>query len=93
MDRLKSNEIFVFEDNLVRAHGGSAARIALEDFCALWGQEVDLQCQCYAIPTMQDGVETIKPYVDEFIKITKQHNELFFYVTRIGRGTASFSDE
>lgn len=29
------------------------------------GQGVGLQRQSYAIPTMQGGVETIKPYVDE----------------------------
>ena len=30
----------------------------------IWGQGVGLQGQSYAIPTMQGGVETIKPYVD-----------------------------
>lgn len=90
---LKTDEIFVFGSNLAGAHGGGAARIAVEDFGAIWGQGVGLQGQCYAIPTMQGGVETIKPYVDEFIEFAKQHKELFFYVTRIGCGIAGFSDE
>ena len=90
---LKPDEIFVFGSNLVGAHGGGAARIAVEDFGAIWGQGVGLQGQCYAIPTMQGGVETIKPYVDEFIEFAKQHKDLFFYVTRIGCGIAGFSDE
>ena len=90
---LKPDEIFVFGSNLAGAHGGGAARIAVEDFGAIWGQGVGLQGQCYAIPTMQGGVETIKPYVDEFIEFAKQHKELFFYVTRIGCGIAGFSDE
>ena len=90
---LKPDEIFVFGSNLAGAHWGGAARIAVENFGAILGQGVGLQGQCYAIPTMQGGVETIKPYVDEFIEFVKQNKELFFYVTRIGCGIAGFSDE
>lgn len=64
---LKSNEIFVFGSNLAGAHGGGAAQLACNRFGAVWGEGVGLQGQSYAIPTMQGGVETIKPYVDEFI--------------------------
>ena len=49
--------------------------------------------QSYAIPTMQGGVETIRPYVDEFIWFAKQHPELTFLVTRIGCGIAGFTDD
>ncbi len=90
---LKSNEIFVFGSNLAGIHGGGAARLALERFGAVWGQGVGLQGQSYGIPTMQGGVETIKPYVDEFIEFAGIHPELIFYVTRIGCGIAGFSDE
>ena len=41
---------------------------------------------------MQGGVETIAPYVDEFIEFAKEHQELTFYVTRIGCGIAGFRD-
>lgn len=91
--RLEPNEIFVFGSNLAGAHGGGAARIALDFFGAVWGQGVGLQGQSYAIPTMQGGVETIKPYVDEFIRFAKEHPELKFLVTRIGCGIAGFRDE
>lgn len=57
------------------------------------GCGVGLRGQSYAIPTMQGGVETIKPYVDEFIEFAKAHPELFFYVTRIGCGIAGFKDK
>ena len=90
---LKPDEIFVFGSNLAGVHGGGAARIAVEDFGAIWGQGVGLQGQSYAIPTMQGGIDTIKPYVDDFIEFAKQHKELFFYVTRIGCGIAGFLDE
>ena len=88
---LKSNEIFVFGSNLAGAHGGGAARLAYNRFGAIWGQGVGLQGQSYAIPTMQGGVETIKPYVDEFIEFTTNHPEYKFLVTRIGCGIAGFT--
>lgn len=90
---LKTDEVFVFGSNLAGAHGGGAARTAVLKFGAIMGQGVGLQGQSYAIPTMQGGVETIKPYVDEFIEFAKKHPELKFLVTRIGCGIAGFRDE
>ena len=79
---LGENEIFVFGSNLAGAHGGGAALLAYRKFGAIWGQGVGLQGQSYGIPTMQGGVETIAPYVDEFM----------FFVTKIGCGIAGFSE-
>ncbi len=90
---LKENEVFVFGSNLQGIHGGGAARIARECFGAIMGQGVGLQGQSYAIPTMQGGVKTIKPYADEFIKFAQIHTEFHFLVTRIGCGIAGFRDE
>lgn len=89
---LKADEVFVFGSNLHGHHGGGAARVARIKFGAIMGQGVGLQGQSYAIPTMQGGVDTIKPYVDQFIDFAKEHTELFFYVTRIGCGIAGFKD-
>ena len=89
---LQPNEIFVFGSNLSGMHGGGAALIAYRKFGAIWGQGVGLQGQSYGIPTMQGGVETIKPYVDEFIAFAKEHQNLTFLVTRIGCGIAGFTD-
>ena len=41
---------------------------------------------------MQGGVETIAPYVEEFVEFAKHHTELEFLVTRIGCGIAGFDD-
>ena len=90
---LKTNEIFVFGSNLAGAHGGGAARLAYERFGAIWGHGVGLQGQSYAIPTMQGGVETIKPYVDEFIRFAQTRPNLKLYVTQIGCGIAGFKVE
>ena len=89
---LRADEVFVFGSNLAGMHGGGAARLAYERFGAVWGCGVGLQGQSYAIPTMQGGVETIKPYVDEFIDFARSRPDLFFYVTRIGCGIAGFAD-
>lgn len=90
---LAPGEIFVFGSNLRGMHGGGAAYVAVRKFGAVMGQGVGLQGQSYAIPTMQGGVETIRPYVDEFIQFAREHRELTFLVTRIGCGIAGFSDE
>ena len=90
---LEPNEIFVFGSNLKGMHGGGAAYIAYRKFGAIMGQGVGLQGQSYGIPTMQGGVETIRPYVDEFIEFAKEHPTLTFLVTRIGCGIAGFTDD
>ena len=92
VSELKADEVFVFGSNLAGMHGGGAAYVAFQKFGAVMGCGVGLRGQSYAIPTMQGGVETIKPYVDEFIEFAKSHPELFFYVTRIGCGIAGFRD-
>ncbi len=92
VSELQESEIFVFGSNLAGAHGGGAARLAYKKFGAVWGNGVGLQGQSYAIPTMQGGVDTIRPYVDEFIRFAKKHTELTFLVTRIGCGIAGFDD-
>ena len=90
---LEPNEIFVFGSNLKGMHGGGAAYIAYRKFGAIMGQGVGLQGQSYGIPTMQGGVDTIRPYVDEFIQFAKEHPTLTFLVTRIGCGIAGFTDD
>ena len=90
---LKADEVFVFGSNLAGMHGAGAAWLAFQKFGAVMGCGVGLRGQSYAIPTMQGGVEAIKPYVDEFIAYAKSHPDLFFYVTRIGCGIAGFRDK
>lgn len=91
ISELKPNEIFVFGSNLSGLHFGGAAFVALRQFGAKLGRGVGLQGQSYAIPTMQGGVDTIRPYVDEFIAFAKAHPEYTFLVTPIGCGIAGFT--
>ncbi|MBD5368768.1 MAG: hypothetical protein HDR83_05875 [Bacteroides sp.] len=93
MTHLDQDDVFVFGSNLAGMHGGGAAMQALRHFGAEWGNGVGPQGQSYAIPTMQGGVETIKPYVDDFIEYARECDQNTFYVTRIGCGIAGFTDE
>ncbi len=90
--KLAENEIFVFGSNLGGFHGAGAARLAVNEFGAEWGNGVGLQGQSYAIPTMDGSVEKIKPYIDEFIAFAAAHPHLTFLVTRIGCGIAGYTD-
>lgn len=90
---LDQDDIFVFGSNLEGRHLGGAARTAVEKFGAIPGQGEGFQGQSYAIPTMQGGIETIKPYVDRFIEVARECDQNTFYVTRIGCGIAGFTDE
>lgn len=88
--KLNENEVFVFGSNIQGFLRGGAAKIAMQ-WGAVWGQGVGIQGQTYAIPTMQGGVDTIKPYVDEFLLFAQAHPELKFLVTEIGCGIAGFT--
>lgn len=90
---LGEDEIFVFGSNLAGNHAGGAARVALERFGAVMGQGVGIQGRSYAIPTMQGGVESIRPYVDDFFELAEEWDQTTFLVTRIGCGIAGFTDE
>ena len=54
------------------------------------GNGVGMQGQSYAIPTMQGGVEMIRPYVADFIADAKANPDKQFLVTPIGCGIAGF---
>lgn len=92
ISELKPDEIFVFGSNLAGMHGAGAARAAVRHFGAVMGQGVGLQGRSYAIPTMQGGPDSIRPYVDQFEEFARTHPRLRFLVTRIGCGIAGFQD-
>lgn len=91
IDVLKDNQVYVFGSNLAGAHGGGAARFAYDNFEAEWGVGVGPTGRCYAIPTMQGGVDTIRPYVEQFIEYARRNPSKEFLVTKIGCGIAGFT--
>ena len=90
---LKPNEIFVFGSNIGGYHGGGAARVAHKRFGAEWGVGEGIIGQCYALPTMEGGVDYIAGKVNAFIACAKQQPELKFLVTKVACGIAGFRIE
>lgn len=95
---LDENEIFVFGSNEAGIHGAGAARIAFLKFGAEMGLGNGLSGNSYAIPTKDRNVETlpldkVKSYIDEFIVFVLKHQNLTFYLTKIGCGLAGFTIE
>lgn len=97
IDTLLSNQIFVFGSNSLGYHTGGASGTARKKFGAVWGQPEGIQGQSYAIPVdFGKGVRKdaeVKTAIDRFIAFAKAHNELFFFVTRVGCGIAGYHDE
>ncbi|MDL2239983.1 hypothetical protein LJC73_07275, partial [Bacteroidales bacterium OttesenSCG-928-L14] len=85
-----SDEIFVFGSNKEGAHNGGAAKQAL-NWGAVYGQGEGIQGKTYAIPTMFDTVDEIRPYVNRFIEYAKANPYKRFLVTNIGCGIANFN--
>ena len=106
MDRISSSkitqveddEVFVFGSNTQGAHGGGAARAAM-NWGAIYGQAYGLQGKTFAIPTVdftksgKMAVSEIKKYVDKFLDFTLEHKDKKFLVTEIGCGIAGFKIE
>jgi uncharacterized protein (DUF1810 family) len=97
IDALLPRQIFVFGSNALGYHTGGASGTARKKFGAVWGLPEGLQGQSYAIPVdygknVRKDAE-VKAAVDRFIAFAKEHEDLFFFVTRVGCGIAGYHDE
>ena len=90
---LQEGQIFVFGSNVNGFHDGGAAHYALQNFGAVYGQCSGLQGRSYAIPTVGCSISTVADEVDKFIRFADANPEHTFLVTRIGCGSAGYSDE
>ena len=97
IDCLLPNQIFVFGSNSLGYHTGGASGTARKRFGAVWGQPEGLQGASYAIPVdFGKGIRKdneVKKSIERFLAFTKEHLELFFFVTRIGCGMGGYRDE
>lgn len=99
IESLGQNEVFVFGSNLIGYHAGGASLMAMRKFDAVWGQAEGPQGQSYAIPVdiRGEAVENVSAYmkrhIDIFIAYAKDHQDLTFFVTRVGCGNAGFDEE
>ena len=87
---LAPGEVFVFGSNARGAHGGGAARYAMDHFGAVHGQGHGLQGQSYAIDTMS-GLDAMALDIAQFLTFAAAHPELTFLVTEIGCGIAGYT--
>ena len=92
IESLAPGEVFVFGSNASGAHGGGAARFALDRFGAVWGQSEGLQGQSYGIDTMS-GLEVFEDQAARFGEFAQQHPELRFLVTEVGCGIAGYKPD
>ncbi len=92
ISQLADNQVFVFGSNIRGSHGGGAARTAFAKFGAEWGVGEGMTGQCYALPTMEGGIDYIAGKVQNFIQYAIEHPEKEFLVTRIACGIAGFKD-
>lgn len=94
---LKPNEIFIFGSNEAGRHGKGAALTAIREYGAKKGQGFGRQGQCFAIPTKNAKMGTLKlptinSSVEKLLCYAKNNLHLTFYVTRIGCGLAGYND-
>ena len=99
---LAPNGLIVFGSNLSGRHGAGAAQTALKHYGAIYGQGIGLQGRSYALPTMSapprraqvrpQPLGAITNHADVFKAFAAQHPELLFFLTRVGCGSAGFSD-
>ena len=90
--------VFVFGSNLAGRHGKGAAKDAMQQYGAVYGQGVGRQGNSYAIPTKDAylnplPLEKIERYVEEFLVYAENHRDEEFHVTRIGCGLAGYTDD
>lgn len=95
---LTQPHIWVFGSNLQGMHGRGAALIAAAHFDAERGVGKGRTGNAYAIPTKATPRKSltlpeIQPHVDEFLNYARKHQELKFWVTRVGCILAGYSDD
>lgn len=95
--QLEPNDVFVFGSNLAGRHGAGAAKWAVDNAGAIYGQGIGLQGQSYGIPTKDFNIKPmplsrILRFVNEFLEFARKHPEKRFLITRIGCGLAGYKD-
>lgn len=91
LDHLPEGSVFVFGSNASGAHGGGAARVAVDRFGAIWGQGEGLQGQSYGLPTME-GLDALRGAADRFVAFAESRPDLRFYLTKVGCGIAGHAE-
>jgi hypothetical protein len=96
--KLEAGQVFVYGSNTIGHHGGGAAKFAMENFGAVYGNGYGIDGQAYGIPTKDDDINTmslgdIAEEVKRFIRYAASHPSVQFLVTKIGCGLAGLKEE
>lgn len=91
----ETERIFVFGSNLAGRHGAGAARHAHTHFGAKTGVGLGRTGKAYALPTKDHRLrslplQSIRLYVDQFIRHASENPHLEFMVTAVGTGLAGY---
>ena len=92
-------KIFVFGSNRMGIHRRGAAKTALENYGAIFGNPEGLQGDSYALPTKYSpsvrlSLQEIRCHIGDFLRVARlTPDELDFQVTRVGCGLAGYKDE
>ncbi len=92
IDRLASDEIFVFGSNARGMHLGGAARTAVKKFGAIMYQGHGQQGKSYAINSMS-GIPDMMEDIKLLCEYAKANPQKHFLVTPIGCGIAGYTPE
>ena len=89
------HSVFVFGSNLAGRHGKGAAKFALMNCGAVYGEGFGRYGSSYAIPTKDIRIKTlpldaIERHVKTFLEHAARHKETTFFVTAIGCGLAGY---
>lgn len=94
------DRIFVFGSNLAGRHGNGAALAAARHFGAVEGVGRGRTGNAYAVPTRMQmpnnwivtrTLEEVTVEIAEFVRYTREHNDLEYFVTSVGCGHAGFT--
>ena len=96
--KLHNNLCFVFGSNNRGIHGKGAAKQALLEYGAVYGQGVGYHGQSYGIPTKDERIITlplvrVASNIRDFIEWSQEQVNMGFYLTPIGTGLAGFTHE
>lgn len=92
------NWIWVFGSNLAGIHGAGAAKVAHDNFGAVFGFGKGKIGRSYAIPTKGMKIETLRiddiaVHVDNFFDYVDISPNSKFWITAVGCGLAGFYDQ
>lgn len=95
---LEPGQVFVYGSNTLGHHGAGAAKLAMTNFGAVYGNGYGRDGQAYGIPTKDDKIETmslgaIAEEVKRFLRYAASHQKEEFLVTKIGCGLAGLREE